>query len=204
MVAKMETELEKAEGRRQVNILETEGIAGFEKFIFNDKYKNLVRKEWLLYQMLYADMELRQMRFVFAGCGGIPLTAVRMAETFGVRVDCYDIDPEAAQLAGRIVRQLNLTDKMNVYHGNALDIDYSRYDVVIVANLAQPQMKILAHIARHENIKAVIVRRVIGLVSLMYSSFVPEDLQGIGLQLVSTADPNDKRSVHQSFLLKRV
>lgn len=203
LVAKLETELEKVEGLKQLHRLEQQGPDGLENFILYDKYKNLVRKEWLLYQSLYSDESLREMKFLFAGCGGMPMTAIGMAKTMGVQVDCYDIDFEACQLAHSLVQKLGMQNKMSVFHGDALDIDYTRYDIVVVANLAQPQMKILSRIAAHDNIKALIVRRVNGPVSLMYSSFDPDSLSEIGLELVTTADPNDKKSVHQSVLLRR-
>lgn len=202
LVAKMETELEKAEARRQVAILEAAGVAGLDQFILYDKYKNLVRKEWQLYRQFYTEAELRQMRFAFAGCGAMPMTAIGMAHVFGVSVDCYDVDEGAYQLADRIVSLSGVQGKIGVYHGNALDIDYSRYDVVIVANLAQPQMEILGNIARHGNVRAVIVRQVTGLVSLLYSSFERSGLQG--LRLAGAADPHDKKSVHQSVILAPV
>jgi hypothetical protein len=141
MVAKIETELEKAEAQKQLDLLEAESTRGLEDFVFYNHYKNLVRKEWLLYQRLYTDAELRRMRFVFAGCGAMPMTAIGMAETFGVPVDCYDIDLEASRLADKMMTRLGLKNKMGIYHGNALDIDYSRYDIVILANLARPQMQ---------------------------------------------------------------
>ena len=203
LVARMETELEKAEGARQLARLEEHGAQAFDDFILYDKYKNLVRKEWLLYQNLHTDEELRGMRFLFAGCGGMPLTAIGMAKTYGVRVDCCDIDDEACRIAAGMIGRLGLQDKMRVHHQSAMEIDYSPYDVVIVANLVQPQLQVLARLSSFENVRAVIVRRVNGLVSLLYSGVNPEGLQPIGLELVATADPNDRTSVHQSVLLKR-
>jgi hypothetical protein len=203
LVARMETELEKAEGQKQLARLAEQGARAFDDFILYDKYKNLVRKEWLLYQKLHTDEELRGMRFLFAGCGGMPLTAIGMAKTYGVRVDCCDVDAEACRIASGMIERLGLQGQMRVTHESALKIDYSPYDVVIVANLVQPQLQALARISSFENVRAVIVRRVNGLVSFMYSGVNPEGLRPLGLELAATADPNDRTSVHQSVLLRR-
>ena len=107
-------------------------------------------------------------------------------------------------LAADIVRKLGVDDKVGLYLGNALDVDYCQYDAIVVANIARPQMKILAEIAKCGNVKMVIARQVLGLVALMYSSYDADDFKGVGLDIVTNVDPNDKKSIHQSVLLKKV
>lgn len=169
-------------------------------FVFLQKYQSLVEKEWALYESL-STLSPSSARFAFVGCGAMPLTAIGMAKNYNVSVDCFDINPDAVRLAKALVKELGLEDKVMCQHTNGLDINYAPYDIVIVANLAQPQRDILERIATHKNVKAVIVRIVEDLVTLLYPSINLETVHETGWKMATRVKPGDKRSVHQSVLL---
>lgn len=202
-VAFLETELEKTEAVRQLGTMKTED--GFlASFILFDKYKNLVRKEWMLLQHLYSHVQLCAMKFAFVGCGAMPLTAIGLAERFGVSVDCFDTDPEVCKLAADLAARTPQAKVVRIMRQNGLEIDYSLYDVVFVANLVQPRSAVLKRIAGFNNVKALMTRRVRGLVSLMYSSLDEQALADLGLMFKAESDPNDRTSIHQSILLTHI
>lgn len=201
LVGLFEGTLEKEEAHRQITLLRAAGRDALASFVFFDKYKHLVRKEWALLETIASDADLRHMRFAFVGCGAMPMTALGMADNFGVSVDCYDVDPQACVYARELTSLAGLEDKVRILHQNGIGIDYSPYDVVLVANLVKPRMCALAAVAKYRNVKAIITRRANGLVSLMYSSLDPDQLSGMGLRYAANASKNDKTSVHQSILL---
>ena len=195
--AALETSLEKD----QMRVLIAEGKSTLTDFIFYDKYKNLVRKEWALLREIYSEKDLKNMRYAFVGCG-MPLTALGFADVHDIDLDCYDIDPQVVDLARNTVGIFGMSDKLRVMQAHALEIDYTDYDVVFIANLVQPRVPVLQRLAAFKNIKGIITRRVSGIVSLIYSSLDENLLDELGLYRAVLAE-NDKTSVHQSMLLMR-
>lgn len=199
VVSQLETRLEIAQCAEYVADSQT-ALHKLNDFVFLQKYQSLVEKEWALYERLPTLSPLTA-RFAFVGCGAMPLTAIGMARNYNVPVDCFDVNPDAVQLAKVLVKELGLEDKVTCQHVNGLDINYAPYDIVIVANLAQPQGDILKRISTHQNVKAVIVRIVEDLVTLLYPSINLEKVHEVGWKVATRVTPGDKRSVHQSVLL---
>ena len=199
-MGRMETQLEMVQMR---DLLASPDFS-LDNFIMLDKYRNLVRKEWnLLCGGVAPSKDLEKMKFAFVGCGAMPLTAVGFVTEHGVSIDCFDVDPEAVKLASAMCERLGIDDKMRVQKADALQIDYSAYDVVFIANLVQPRRQAFNRVAAFDNVKGVITRRVDGLVTLIYSNLSDADMNAAGLQRHSTSDPADKTSVCLSTLLQR-
>lgn len=57
-------------------------------------------------------------------------------------MDCYDKNPESAQLSRDLLTHLKLTDKINITTKKGEELD-KIYDVIIIALLAKPKDKIL-------------------------------------------------------------
>jgi hypothetical protein len=124
-----ECEMEKWWARR---ILQSgcAGVQALEAFWYLDNYRALCQAEW----RLMAGSPSR--RYAFLGSGALPMTAILLAETHPeVAVRCIDRDPDACDLAERLVRRLNLSHRIAICPMSAEDLLPLADETVICASL---------------------------------------------------------------------
>jgi hypothetical protein len=199
-IALFEGLIEKRECERQIKHAEALHIKGYPSWA---SYENLVTNEWFLAQTLCDMAELPKMRFCFLGSGAMPMTAMMLADKYGVSVDCFDCDFEAYQLSKTYVEKAGFAGKVFLHHANALAIDYSDYDIVFVASLLKPRYETLARLRRFQNIRAIITRTVPdGLLSFFYPLVDEKMVDQAGFDIIKKALPTNKASFNQSMILK--
>lgn len=126
---KAECEMEKWWSRR---ILESvcPGVQALDAFWYLENYRELCRAEHDLLD------RPRTGHFAFLGSGALPMTAILLAQDHpDIEVDCIDYDGEACELAERVIRRLNLSERVSVHAMRAEDYRPRRDGIVICASL---------------------------------------------------------------------
>jgi hypothetical protein len=108
----------------------------------------------------------------FVGSGPFPISALQYARLRAVSVCCIDSNAEAVETSRKVISKLKLSNIISFQCVAGQDADFSKYDVVTVAALATPKLKILRRIA--ETIKPgarVACRTAFGNCDLIYERF---------------------------------
>lgn len=128
-----------------------EGDAIVVEYPLYDRFNRLVKSECKLAEILPSD------KLLFVGSGPFPISPILFSTISGAQVDCFDSSPEACSISRKVIDKLNLSDRVRVIQKSAQDVDlptvmtpgdYGKYDVVVVALLAQPKAAILDQIWR--------------------------------------------------------
>lgn len=108
----------------------------------------------------------------FIGSGPFPVSAISYARQRRARVCCIDSNPGAIETARMVIESLGLSTRIcfECIHGQ--DADFSRYDVIAIAVLAQPKPEILGQICRTARAGSrVACRTVYGKCDMIYEDF---------------------------------
>lgn len=132
-----------------------------EQYPYYHNYEQLTQLE---YQSLRVLGERRITRVLFVGSGPLPLSAILLARTFGVRVTCLDKDEDAVRLSGKLIEKLGLSHVIEVAHKDILStITLAEYDVVFLGALVgmteQEKLDVINHLYTHVRPGALIVIR---------------------------------------------
>jgi len=91
-----------------------------------------------------------------AGCGAIPILSVYAALTSPkVKATCIEINPNSAKMARRIIRALNLENRINVIEDNAIKYSPDRtFDLLVSETMhsgltAEPIVQIMHNLSSH-------------------------------------------------------
>ncbi|GAB6086417.1 nicotianamine synthase family protein [Alkaliphilus crotonatoxidans] len=103
-------------------------------------YKKIVKREVALGEISSRDQVL------CIGGGPLPCTALEIACQTGAHVQVVDIDPQAVNIARRVIRSLNMSKQVKVSLASGQIVDASHYSVVHVALQAHPHEEILKNI----------------------------------------------------------
>jgi nicotianamine synthase len=127
----------------------------------------------------------RVRRVAFVGSGPLPLTALFLADRFGVAVDNIDVDAAAVTAAGAVGVALGI-DRWTFHQHDVLTHDLARYDLVVLAALvglgADDKHRILAHLAATMAPGALLLARSAhGLRRLLYPEADPSRVDGFRL-----------------------
>ncbi|KAB3534047.1 hypothetical protein F8154_09910 [Alkaliphilus pronyensis] len=116
-------------------------------------YKRIVSNEIKLGAITNKD------RVLCIGGGPIPATALEIAYKTGAIVDVIDGDPDAVDIARKVVKTLRISDKVKIEHGIGQKVDASDYSVIHVALQACPHDSILKNVWGKAPIGARILMR---------------------------------------------
>ncbi len=106
-----------------------------ETFLYYHHYRTLVEREMRLFQSLTKRLPSH---VVFLGSGPLPLTAILLAQNFGVQVTLVDRDDEAIALSGKVIDALQLSSYIHAVKADAMNYaDYRGVDMVLVAGLIE-------------------------------------------------------------------
>lgn len=132
----------------------------------------------------------------FVGAGSLPITAFEYTRTTGCRIDGIEILDNRAIEAEYIAERLGLASQMTVLTADGRDIDFAKYNVILIGVLAEPKVAICARIAATADAGTrIICRTTSGLRQLIYrptasASLLPYRVQAInrarGFQTLST------------------
>lgn len=171
-----------------------------EEFPYYQNYVDLATWE---YGVLEKYLEKKPAKILFVG-GGLPMTALILAEKFEVEIDCVDVDEEIVNKTKEIVKKMSI-NRLNVFCADFYAIkDLSKYDVVIVAALLADQKAGFEPV--FERLSAVLTsgqtvlcRYATGLAEIFYADLPDRVLSGFGN--ISRHDPKGK--IINSFLLAK-
>lgn len=132
----------------------------------------------------------------FVGAGCLPITALEYVRTTGCRVDGIEIIETRTAEANVLTDRLGLASQMTVLTADGRDIDFAKYNVILIGVLAEPKVAICARIAATADAGTrIICRTTSGLRQLIYrptasASLLPYRVQAInrarGFQTLST------------------
>lgn len=128
---------------------------------------------------------------VFVGAGPLPLSAILLHTTTGLRVHCVDIDSEACELTGKLLHKLGLHN-MHVIHADGGVLEYNGVSAIFIASLVSDKERVIRRI-RARNTNAVIaLRSSEGLSTLLYEPVNTRALEASGFRTVAQTPPDRK------------
>lgn len=184
LCAEGETQMERAWARR-IAVADDPDRA-LADFPYAENYRRLVRLE---VDVLGRTVRRRVAQVAFVGAGPLPLSALYLARMLGAPVDAVDRDP-AATAEGRLVAAaLGDSATVSFVRADATDVDFRRYDVVVLAALVggTPAAKrgVLAHLGATMAPGAVLLARSARAArTLLYPPVDAADLGHLRLQTV--------------------
>ncbi len=143
-------------------------------------------------------------RCLFVGAGPLPLTAVLMADYFGVRVDTLEIEEAAFHQGRAFIKTIGYSTKVRFIKADAFTFDYQPYDVIVAASLVgeheREKIRLLRRIARTAPMGAVVLARTAhDLKTLMYQPVPEKDYGPLKIQL--TVKPYDPELMANSYIM---
>jgi methylase of polypeptide subunit release factors len=171
----------------------SEGASLFREETIAHPY--LLRYRRLVGQEVHLAGIGREDYVLFLGSGPFPLSAIELARQAGCHVDCVEPLPEQAEMARRVMRQLELDEHIHVFTAEGQAFPAKKYSVVLVGVFAQPKQDMLEHVeAECGEGTRVLVRTTSGLRQFIYpqaqfvtTRLVPRDsTMALGDQVLST------------------
>ncbi len=103
-------------------------------FPYYENYADLTKIEMSALTLCKSHMKHR---ILFVGGGPLPMTAIILARTYGLRLTVIDNDPFAAELSLAVIRKLKLDKMIKVVLADACFFEkYQKFNTVFVAALA--------------------------------------------------------------------
>ena len=138
-------------------------------FIYYDNYQDLTRLE---YALLASQIGFLQ-QVLFVGSWALPLTAIILAQKWGVCSVLIERDEEAVKLSRGLIEALGLQEKIAVVESDFLDYRWgeTEYDAVILASLlftSGDTEEFVTHLVKNIKFKNCLVRTVRGMRQLLY------------------------------------
>lgn len=130
------------------------------------------------------------MRVLFVGSGPLPLSAILLAQQYGLTVDCIDSDTQAVEVSKQLVSRLGLTDTVHIAQADAATFaQYGKYDAVFLAAMvgleATTKQSIIAAIGQQmKQGGLLVVRTAHGLRTLLYPPVDIDLIEGFDAQVV--------------------
>lgn len=162
-------------------------VAMLERFPYYRNYQKLTDLE---YQALRLGGRRRIRRVLFVGSGPLPLSAVLLARQYGIFVDGIDSDEAAVAVSQQLVRQLGLSDLLQIRQADAATFaNYRQYDAVFLAALVGLEAEVKRTIAAviQDQMRPgslLVMRSAHGLRQLLYPVIEPEEMEGLMPQAV--------------------
>lgn len=155
---------------RANHLLKAENTASeLEKFPYRNNYLDLTKLE---YYAISSQLEKCE-KVLFVGSGPLPLTAIILAQKYGVHCILVDRDEKAIAISEKIVKKLWLQSQIEILHSDFLNfLSKERFDGAILASLLfegnQHDELILEHLSKQINFDIAVMRSAEGKRQLLY------------------------------------
>ncbi len=139
------------------------------------------RYETLIRTQVESLQHSRPQRVAFIGSGPMPISLILLYRLYGIESVGIDIDPKAVSLSIQGIRRLGLEGAITVVQGTEKVLGHIDWDLVVVAALAEPKVRIFAHLKRimaDTGGRPVICRTYSGLRTLLHPPLQQEDHPG--------------------------
>jgi GNAT superfamily N-acetyltransferase/protein-L-isoaspartate O-methyltransferase len=153
-------------------------------------YSNYLKLAELEYQSLSLIGNRRLKRILFVGSGSLPLSAILLAQQYGLIVDNIDNDAKAVETSSKLINRLGLGGVVSVMQADATSFtQYGEYDAIFLASLVglDPTAKqaIIANIQRQMKQGGLMVARTAhGLRTLLYPPVDIDQIKGLKPQVI--------------------
>lgn len=138
-----ETNLEEEFARLFIKGKDYNSKSKIKKYHFYNGYFSAVKKEVQLAKISHND------RVSFIGSGPMPMTAILLYELTGIDIDCFEKVRHSAELSKKVIQKLKYDQHIKVINKNALNINFSRYTVIILAVLTKPKDDLMKTMWKH-------------------------------------------------------
>lgn len=158
-----------------------------QTFPYYDNYLKLTQLEYRSLNLV-GDHSIR--RVLFVGSGPLPLTAILLAQQYGIVVDCIDNDTQAVEVSKQLISRLGLSKTIRITQGDAASYtQYGEYDAVFLAAMvgldAKTKQSIIATTGRQMKQGDLLVARTAhGLRTLLYPPVDIDLIEGFDAQVV--------------------
>lgn len=164
-------------------------------------------KEFWYYQQYY-QITLNENSFIdkhaksaqniaFIGSGPLPMTAIILKSLRKCNLDLIDRDAEAIKLSQNMCQ--NLYTNLNFVCGDAMEIDYKKFDVVFVASMVTDKIKLIEKLYQ-DGVKYLIIRDAEKFSQLFYEKL---DTEIFRQYRIKDFIAGDKLTINSSYLLER-
>ena len=140
------------------------------------------RYEALIKGQMEAVPGLPEKKFIFIGCGPVPMSLIFMARLYETRSIGLDTSEESVLTARKVIGTLGLEDLVEIVRGDDTSLDNLSYDAVLVAALAEPKGRIFENLRRllsgRNHSIPVIYRTYTGMRAVLYEPVSPSDTKG--------------------------
>ncbi|MFO0703991.1 MAG: nicotianamine synthase family protein [Patescibacteria group bacterium] len=130
-----------------------------------------------------ADEEIKAMQIgsdsnvCFVGSGPYPWSIIKYSRAYGCTGTAIEGRPEAVTLSTELIKYFVLSDKIKVICSDANDVDYSSFDVIVLAAMVYPKSKLIENIYTKMKPGAkLLARSAIGQYGLIYDTLSPNDI----------------------------
>ncbi|MBF4469715.1 MAG: methyltransferase [Methanobrevibacter arboriphilus] len=144
-----------------------------ESFTFFDRYEGLIKNES---QLVKFD---ENKKIVFIGSGPLPLTLIMFNKIFKSKCIGIEMDEEIANLSRKVLKKINMEEKIEIIVGDEKTIQNIDYDIIMVAALAEPKERVFANVWELINEKTpVLYRTYTGMRAILYSPVTEKETRG--------------------------
>lgn len=82
------------------------------------------------------------------GCGAFPISTMVLHEVNGGKIVGIDSNSKLVNLAKNVIKNKNLSDRIEIKHGNGTNFPIDDYDTIIISGCSIPRIKVLDHVIR--------------------------------------------------------
>ncbi len=139
------------------------------------------RYETLIRTQVESLQNERPQRVVFIGSGPMPISLILLYRLYGIESVGIDIDQRAVSLSTQGLRRLGLEGPITVVQGTEKALSHMDWDLVVVAALAEPKVRIFTHLRKimaEGGRRPVICRTYSGLRTLLHPPLEQGDYPG--------------------------
>jgi hypothetical protein len=156
-------------------------------FTYWDCYRHLVRDEL---RSLVPRLRLREGEsLAFVGAGPLPLSAIIVHMSTGLKVTCIDIDAGACGLGSELCRKAGCAG-IEVRCAAGAHHDYACNPVVVIASLVPEKARVMQRIRATRPQALVGLRSVEGLCTLLYDPVDETELAALGCRYIGRTRHN--------------
>jgi len=98
-------------------------------------------------------------KILIMGSGSIPATCILIAKETNAKIIGIEKNIESVKRATMIISKLNLDERVEIKHSNAINFQLNDFDILIVANGINPNYDVLEHVAKNMKDDAIVIYR---------------------------------------------
>lgn len=130
-------------------------------------HEKSISKEYIQESKLFDISKSRNILHI--GCGAYPITAITLSKNNGCRIVGIDKNPRAVKQANKIVKKMNIQDRVKIRHGDGANYHVEEFDTIIISSCSVPKKPILENVfEKAKKNSKIIVREINGANRLVH------------------------------------